>query len=114
MIIIKVTFQPADKITLDKDCAKEVGLKIPKDILEHLEQKEKLEIKSIIEEFPNFWAKTKYDVGNFRGFKASIPTMEGKTAVQKNVILPSLLESITNIWQTPILYPNLKVGTRSS
>ena len=41
------------------------------------------------------WAKSKYSIGNFTGFKCQIPTKPGKTAVQKERRQPiSLIEKV--------------------
>ena len=51
--------------------------------LSHRNKSEVKKINSIISEFPNVWATTKYSIGTFSGFDAHIRVMDGAKAWQK-------------------------------
>ena len=74
---------PSDRIFVDHDCGGETGLKIPAELVSHLSKDDRAEFIKIIKKYPDVWAKTKYSIGHFKGFKCQIPTIPGKTAVQK-------------------------------
>ena len=74
---------PSDRIFLDHDCGGETGLKIPAELVSHLSKEDRAEFIKIVKKYPDVWAKTKYIIGHFKGFKCQIPTIPGKTAIQK-------------------------------
>ena len=49
----------------------------------HLNKKDRMEINNIVNKYKNFWAKDKFAIGNFKGFKVRITTEQGSSAYQK-------------------------------
>ena len=80
---------PSKRMFVDNDCNPETGLKIPEQLLKHLNKEDRKEVLDIIKKYPNVWAKDKFSIGHFSGFKAQIPTKPGMTAVQKERRQPS-------------------------
>ena len=76
---------PSKRMFVDNDCNPETGLKIPEQLL----KEDKKEVLNIIKKYPNVWARDKFSIGHFSGFKAQIPTKPGLTAVQKERRQPS-------------------------
>ena len=74
---------PSDRIFVDHDCGRETGLKIPAELIDHLSKEDRAEFLKIVKRYPDVWAKTKYSIGHFKGFKCQINTIPGKTAIQK-------------------------------
>ena len=74
---------PSERVLVDHDCGIESGQKIPGELVNHLSKEDRQEMVKMIKKYPDVWAKSKYSIGNFTGFKCQIPTKPGKTAVQK-------------------------------
>ena len=86
---------PSERVLVDHGCGVESGQKIPGELVNHLAKEDRNEIVRMIRKYPEVWAKSKYSIGNFTGFKCQIPTKPGKTAVQKERRKPiSLTEKV--------------------
>ena len=91
---------PSDRVFVDHDCGGESGLKIPAELVNYLSKDDRAEVVKMIKRYPDVWAKSKYSIGHFKGFKCQIPTKPGKTAVQKERRQPiSLIDKVDQTMQ---------------
>ena len=56
-------------MSVDHGCNVESGQKIPGELINHLSKEDRNEIVRMIKKYPDVWAKSKYSIGNFTGFK---------------------------------------------
>ena len=72
-----------DKISLKSSEKQENGVIIDKKQIGHLDGKDRETVTRIVNAYPDFWSKTKHQIGKFRRFKASIDLVEGASAFSK-------------------------------
>ena len=60
---------PSERMFVDNGCNSETGLKIPEELVKHLNKDDKKEVVDMIKKYPEVWAKNKSSIGKFSGFK---------------------------------------------
>ena len=72
-----------NKISINSTSEPEKGIKINTDQISHLSRPDQKRVQELVNKYKSFWATSKHQVGQFRGWKAEIELKEGASAYQK-------------------------------